>query len=272
MDRLTGSVILVTGASSGIGYDIAKTLAGFDCTVYGGARRVPAGEKFRGVFLDVTSEESVSQCVGQILRECGKIDILIHCAGNGIAGAMEDCTGSDALAQLDVNTVGALRVARAVLPQMRSRGSGVILNIGSIGGIFALPFQGLYSMSKAALRKMTDCLRLELAPYGVQACTIEPGDLKTGFTAARRYTAATAGSDYEPACRRAVAQMAHDEENGADPACVTKLVLRLLRRKKLPAAKAVGGVYCLFPILDRLLPTAAVEFILKKMYHVEVKK
>ena len=271
MDRLTGSVVLVTGASSGIGRDIAKTLAGLGCTVYGGARRAAAGEPFRSIFLDVTDEASVGQCVGQILSESGKIDILIQCAGNGVAGAMEDCAGSDALAQLDVNTVGALRVARAVLPQMRSRKTGVILNIGSIGGIFALPFQGLYSMSKAALRKMTGCLRLELAPYGVQACTIEPGDLKTGFTAARRYTAATVGSDYEAACRRAVAQMEKDEENGADPSCVTKLVLRLLRRKKLPAAKAVGGVYCLFLILNRLLPSAMVEFILKKMYHVEAK-
>ena len=269
IDRLNDHVYLVTGASSGIGLDIARTLAARGATVYGGARRPPAAEGgVRPVTLDVTSRDSVQAAVDRILQEAGKIDGLINCAGSGIAGALEDCTDEEILAQLEVNTVGPLRTARAVLPEMRRRGSGVIINIGSIGGDFALPYQGLYSMSKAALRKQTECLRLELRPYGVQAALIAPGDLRTGFTAARRMSAATAGSVHEAACRRAVAQMAKDEENGKDPSCVTAMVLKLLRRRRLPAVKAVGGIYRVFPLLNRLLPGGVVEFILSKMYHV----
>lgn len=269
MDRITGKVYLVTGASSGIGRDIACTLAQKGAIVYGGARRPIEAEsdgRLRGIYLDVTDSASAQKAAEQILREQGRIDGLINCAGNGIAGALENCSPEEALRQLDVNTVGPLRLSRAVLPAMRKAGSGVIINIGSIGGDFALPYQGLYSMSKAALRKETECLRLELRQFGIQACVIEPGDLKTGFTAARVMSKETSGSVYEPAAFRAVERMAHDEQNGADPHCVTKLVLRLLKRKNLPACKAVGGIYVVFPILNRLLPYALVEKILGMMY------
>lgn len=273
MDRITNCVYLVTGASSGIGRDIACTLAQQGAIVYGAARRRPAPYaagtgKFYPLEMDVTKDDSVSAGVAEILSAQDRIDGLINCAGSGIAGALEDCTGDETLRQLDVNTVGPLRTARAVLPGMRAKKSGVIINIGSIGGDYALPFQGLYSMSKAALRKGTECLRLELRQYGVQAAVIEPGDLKTGFTAARTLSAATTGSDYEAACRRAVDQMAKDEQAGKDPSCVTAMVLKLLRRKRLPACKAVGGIYRVFPFLNRILPYRAVEAILSAMYHV----
>lgn len=273
MDRITNHVYLVTGASSGIGRDVATTLARRGAIVYGGARRLPAPYdqgtgKFYPLELDVTQDSSVEKAVAEILAAQGHIDGLINCAGSGIAGALEDCSGEETLRQLDVNTVGPLRTARAVLPGMRAQKGGVIINIGSIGGDYALPFQGLYSMSKAALRKETECLRLELRAYGVQAAIIEPGDLKTGFTAARTLSAATAGSDYEAACRRAVDQMAKDEQTGKDPSCVTDMVLKLLSRKRLPACKAVGGIYRVFPFLNRILPYRAIEGILGAMYHV----
>lgn len=274
MDRITNCVYLVTGASSGIGRDIACTLARQGAIVYGAARRRPAPyAEGTGTFypleMDVTQDDSVAAGVAEILTAQGHIDGLINCAGSGIAGALEDCSGDEALGQLNVNTVGPLRTARAVLPGMRARNSGVIINIGSIGGDYALPFQGLYSMSKAALRKETECLRLELRHYGVQAAVIEPGDLKTGFTAARTLSAATAGSDYEAACHRAVDQMAKDEQTGKDPSCVTGMVLKLLRKKRLPACKAVGGIYRAFPFLNRILPYRAIEAILSAMYHVK---
>ena len=272
MERIAGRVALVTGASSGIGKDIARALAGRGALVYGGARRLPEpyqterGE-LRPIQLDVTQDSSVKACVERILQEAGRIDILVNCAGSGLAGAVEDCTGQEALEQLDVNAVGPLRVAREVLPGMRARGEGIILNIGSIGGEFALPFQSLYSMSKAALRKQTECLRMELRPYGIQAALIEPGDLKTGFTQARRMAAAAADSPYREACRRAVEQMARDEQTGKDPACVTRMALRLLERKRLPSVRAVGGIYRIFPFLGRILPNWAAEAIIAKMYH-----
>ena len=274
MDRLSGKVYLVTGASSGIGRITAKALAEGGAVVYGASRRVPEPLEisgigsFTGISMDTTDETSVNEGIAGIIEKEGSIYGVINCAGSGIAGALEDCSPEETISQFDVNCVGALRTARAAMPCMREKGGGVIINIGSIGGDFALPYQGLYSMSKAALRKETEVLRMEMKRFNIQLTCIEPGDLKTGFTAARRTSKETAGSVHEEGTKRAVDQMAHDEQNGREPSCVADLILKILKRKKLPACKAVGGIYVLFPLLGRLLPYALVEKIIGGMYHV----
>ena len=274
MDRLTGKVYLVTGASSGIGRVTARALAQAGAVVYGASRRLPepfepdGSGSFHPIIMDTTSDESVNAGIDTIISEQGTVYGIINCAGSGIAGALEDCSSGEVLSQFDVNTVGALRTARAAFPKMRENKEGVIINIGSIGGDFALPYQGLYSMSKAALRKQTEVLRMEMKRFGIQLCVIEPGDLKTGFTAARKTSKATEGSVHEAAAKRAVEQMAKDEQGGKDPVCVTDLIMKILKRKKLPACKAVGGIYVFFPILGRLLPYSLVETIIGSMYHV----
>lgn len=266
-----GNVALVTGASSGIGYETAHTLAKLGFTVYGGSRR--GGESIQydeGAInmlqMDVTDGESVRLAVDEILEQEGRIDILINCAGIGIAGAVEDCSGEEALRQMDVNYAGTLRCIRAVLPYMRARGNGLIVNIGSVGGIFSIPFQTLYSSSKYAVEALTEGLRTELRPWGVKAALVEPGDVKTGFTAARIYAEDCKNTVYGARFTQAIRQMEHDEQNGKTPEAVVKVILKTICSKNPPVRRTVGGMYKVLVFLKRLLPASLVEALLNMMY------
>ena len=268
-----GKTVIVTGASSGIGKCAAETLASLGFTVYGGSRRggpsKAIGEGMvKSLTLDVTSEDSVKAAVGEVLDSEGGIDILINCAGTGIAGAVEDCSGADALEQMDTNYAGVIRMAGAVLPAMRARKKGLIINIGSVGGIYSIPFQTLYSSSKAAVEALTEGLRIELKPWGVKAALVEPGDVKTGFTAARKYASGCKNSKsvYGEEFAHSIGQMEKDEQGGAGPETVVKVILQLIRMKNPPVRKVVGAQYKLFVFLKRIFPACLVEAILTGMY------
>ena len=258
-----GRTVLVTGASSGIGKSIALALASDGFTVYGTSRRDFELEGVKMIKADVRSTESVENAFSQI---DGDVSILINCAGTGLTGAVEDCTGEDALEQMNTNYAGALRTVRCALPAMRRNGRGLIINIGSVGGIYVCPFQSLYSSSKAALEKMTESLRIEAAPFGVKACTVCPGDLHTGFTANRLYTHASKNTDYGEAFSNSVARMERDETNGKPPVVVTKAVLRIIKTGRVPVRITVGADYKLLVFLKRLFPLCVVEKILTAMY------
>lgn len=266
-----GSVALITGASSGIGYETAHKLAKLGFTVYGGSRR--GGESIRydeGAInmlqLDVTEEESIKRAVDEILEKEGRIDILINCAGIGIAGAVEDCSGEEALRQMDVNYAGTLRMIRMVVPFMRARGNGLIINIGSVGGVFSIPFQTLYSSSKFAVEALTEGLRIELKPWGVKAALVEPGDVRTGFTAARIYAKDCKTTAYGARFTQSIKQMEHDELHGKAPDAVVKVILQTIRSKNPPVRRTVGGMYKVLVFLKRILPSRLVEALLDMMY------
>lgn len=267
-----GNVVFITGASSGIGKAAAQTLAKEGFYVYGASRRGGENKLFEsGGFInmlqmDVTSTESVESTIASVLAEQEHIDILINCAGIGISGAVEDCTGEDGLEQMNTNYAGILRTVRAVLPSMRERRNGLIINIGSVGGIFSIPFQTLYSSSKYAVEALTEGLRIELKPFSVRASLIEPGDVKTGFTSARRFTEASKNSAYGDEFRHAIAQMEHDEQNGADPSLIVKAILKTIRSKNPPVRRVPGLMYKVFVFLKRILPARTVEWILTLMY------
>lgn len=267
-----GHVVLITGASSGIGAKTASALSRLGFHVYGGSRRGGTrSEQENGGFLDmlvldVTDAASVQNAVDYVLAREDRIDILINCAGIGIAGAVEDCAGEDALRQMDTNYIGMIRMIRAVLPNMRQRRQGLIINIGSVGGIFSIPFQTLYSSSKVAVEALTEGLRIELKPFNVKATLVEPGDIKTGFTAARIFTQASSGSAYGAPFRHAIAQMEHDEQNGMDPGAIADAIIRLIQLKNPPVRRVVGLKYKLFVFLKRLLPAVTVEWLVTLMY------
>jgi NAD(P)-dependent dehydrogenase (short-subunit alcohol dehydrogenase family) len=267
-------VVLITGASSGIGRCCAEYLHGRGCRVYGTSRRAPeagdASAGYRMIGMDVTSDESVRRAVELILAREGRIDVVLNNAGDGIAGAVEDTSVEEAKQQFETNFFGALRVCRAVLPSMRGRGAGLIANVSSLGGLVGLPFQGLYSASKFALEGMTEALRMELRPHGVRVVLIEPGDFRTGFTAQRRQVrAAQAGSPYAERFARALARMERDEAGGADPLLVARLLERLIAARSPRPRYKVGGFAQTFVIgLRKVLPQKLVEYLLMSSYNI----
>jgi NAD(P)-dependent dehydrogenase (short-subunit alcohol dehydrogenase family) len=261
-------IVLVTGASSGIGRACAELLAARGYRVYGASRRPSEGPLVEPVAMDVTDDASVREAVARVIAREGRIDIVVNNAGFGIAGAIEDTSVEEAREQFDVNFFGVLRVCRAVLPVLRKQRASYIVNIGSIGGLIAIPYQGLYSASKFALEGLTESLRLEVRQFGVQVVLIEPGDHRTGFTNNRRRTAASEG---EPAYRarfdRAVERMAADERNGPAPDAVARLLLRIVRKARPRLRYTAGPVPQRAAIwLKRLMPYALVETLMEYYY------
>ena len=178
-------IALVTGGTSGIGLAAVNALHEAGVTVYETSRRDARLENAVHLPGDVTDEAAMARVVQEVLDREGRIDILVCCAGFGISGAVEYTELSAAKKQLDVNFFGVVNAVKAVLPQMRERGSGRIVIVSSVAGAIAIPFQTYYSVSKAALNAYVAALRSELRPYGVTATAVMPGDIATGFTDAR---------------------------------------------------------------------------------------
>jgi NAD(P)-dependent dehydrogenase (short-subunit alcohol dehydrogenase family) len=266
----TAKVILVTGASSGFGYAIAKALAAKGYRVFGTARtpRAGASDGFTTLTLDVTQDESVAACIAEVIRVAGRIDAVINNAGVGIAGAIEDTTATEAQAQFQTNFFGTHRVCRAVLPHLREQRAGVIINMSSLAGRISVPFQGFYSATKFAIEAYTEALRMEVRPFGISVSMIEPGDFATSFTANRRMTTASIPtSPYYESVVRAIAIMARDEQANLDLSPVIGAVETILecRRPALryPRANAVQRT---FNALRPFLPNAVAESLIRDSY------
>ncbi|MFD4506570.1 oxidoreductase, partial [Streptomyces sp. NPDC058457] len=175
---------LVTGASSGIGEATALKLQSLGYTVYAAARRTDRLQKLadrgiRPLAMDVTSDDSMQAGVARIVAETGRIDVLVNNAGYGSYGAIEDVPLSEGRYQFEVNVFGAMRLAQLALPHMRARKSGTIINVTSMGGKIHTPLGGWYHGTKFALEALSDCLRLETKPFGIDVVIIEPGGIAT---------------------------------------------------------------------------------------------
>ena len=219
-------VAVITGGSSGIGLHAARALRGRGLNVYELSRRAENAEPgVTHLQADVTDEAQVNAAVAEILRREGRIDILINNAGFGISGAIEFTPAQEARRQFDVNFFGMVNMNRAVLPIMRQQGGGRIVNMSSVAAPIAIPFQAYYSASKAAVRTYSLALASEVRPFGVEVCVIMPGDIATGFTAARRKSCD--GDDaYHGRIARSVAVMEHDEQTGMSAEYAGQFVAR----------------------------------------------
>ena len=267
--NLYGMNVFVTGASSGIGQACAIAFAKNGCAVTGVSRNTeekaesfPGGGSLTLRRLDVTDETAVREFI-EILPG---VDIAVLCAGMGVAGPAETTPSEMTRRQMEVNYFGTINAAQPCLTRMRGQGKGLLIVIGSIAGRVSIPMQSQYSASKYALEAFTDAVRMEMKKYGVRACIIEPGDTKTGFTAARVTQDDSSAEGYGSVLRKSVAKMASDEQNGRSPESVAKVALALAGRKDPPARVPVGMDYKALMLLLRVMPDRAKELILSKLY------
>lgn len=179
-------VILITGASSGMGKSAANFLHQQGHTVYGAARRInemkdleTKGMKI--ISLDLLNDESIQTCVNEILHQEGRIDVVINNAGYGSYGSVEDVSIEEAKRQFEVNIFGLARLTQLIIPSMRANRSGRFVNISSMGGKIYTPMGAWYHATKHALEGWSDCLRLELKPFGIDVVVVEPGGIKTDW-------------------------------------------------------------------------------------------
>ena len=264
-DPGSSPVVLVTGGTSGIGLAAANALRDRGFRVYTLSRHHADLGGLTSLTADVTDEAAVGKAVAAVLAESGRIDILVNCAGFGISGAVEFTELADAKKQFDVNFFGAVNVTKAVLPVMRKQGSGRIVNVSSVAAPVAIPFQAYYSAAKAALNAWTAALANEVRPYGITVTAVQPGDIRTGFTAAREKSAL--GDDlYGGRISRSVSKMEHDEQNGMDPAKAGAYLARQALKKSVPPVSTIGLSYKAVCALARILPASLFNRIVGTLY------
>jgi len=234
-------VILITGASSGMGKATALELIESGYTVYGAARRVEKMQDIvdkggHALHLDVTKPDEITSAVNQIINDQGRINVLINNAGYAVYGSIEDTTLEDARQQFEVNLFGAASLTRAVLPVMRERKSGKIINISSMGGKIYTPLGAWYHASKHALEAWSDCLRLEVKQFGIDVVIIEPGLITTDFGDVMiKPLLERSGQGPYSAIAQSVAETTRETyqpENSSSPSVVVDTILKAIRSKK----------------------------------------
>ncbi len=255
-------VAMVTGASSGIGEATVKKFLHEGYEVYAAARRLDrmaglADLGARLVSLDLTDDPSIVAAVERIQAEAGRVDVLVNNAGYGSYGAVEDVPLDEARRQFEVNLFGAARLIQLALPMMRHQKSGKIVNITSIGGKGWEPFGAWYHSTKFALEGLSDCLRVELRPFGIDVIVIEPGAIKTEWTgiATDSLIGRSGGTAYGPYARRHAAMFAKagDSSLPSPPEDVADIIFRSVAVRKPRTRYAAAGGARFFLFLNRIL-------------------
>ena len=264
--KKTNRVVVITGASSGIGSVVAKYFRDKGDIVYGLSRRAEDKDGITQISCDVTSKANVKNAIEKIIEREKRIDILINNAGCGISGSVENSELDDIKNMFDVNFFGAVNVTQAVLPYMRGNGGGKIINTSSVASVIPIPFQSFYSATKSSLDIFAKALRLEVKPFNIQVCNVLLGDTKSNFTSSRKKSVNDEGSVYQEVVKKSVAKMERDEQNGKDPITVAKAMYKLSLKKHLPPTKTVGVEYKLIVILEKILPAKFMLFVVSKLY------
>ncbi|MFI5182801.1 MAG: SDR family NAD(P)-dependent oxidoreductase [Vicinamibacteria bacterium] len=247
-------VVLVTGASSGIGAATASLLVDRGFLVFGGSRKPPAlPGPVRPLTMDVLDEASVRRAVGEVVTEAGPLDGLVCNAGFGVFGSIEETDLARVRAQFETNVFGTLNAIRAVLPAMRGRRQGRIVIVGSLAGRAPIPFQAHYSASKAALEALALALRIEVRPFGICVSLIEPGDIRTGFNEATDW-GPRAESPYAGRLRSCEAVIRESLPKAPGPEIVARAIHRALTDRRPRVRYTVGPDSRLVPLGRRLLP------------------
>ena len=273
-------VILVTGASSGIGYDAAQTLAQQGHRVYAAARRVERMESLKTVgvqviSMDVTDEASMQKGVESVIQAEGRIDVLINNAGYGYFGAIENVPMEEARKQLEVNVFGLARLTQLVLPYMRKQRSGRIINTSSIAGKMVFYMGGWYNVTKYSVEALSDALRMEMKPFGIDVVMIEPGAIKTdwGVIAARHLMESSVGTAYEQIGTQWAKNMDWFYKTNwlSSPKVVTKAICRAVNSRRPKARYCRGRISITGRVFHALLPARWWDAIMRLGGRIKVK-
>ncbi len=258
-------IAVVTGGNSGIGRCTSFALYSSGCKVYDISRRNIPAENIIHIKADVTDENEVRNAIEQIISIDGKIDILINCAGYGISGAIEFTTDENAKKQFDVNFFGTVNVCKAVIPFMRKNSGGRIVNISSVAAAAHIPFQAFYSASKAAIESYTCSLANELKPFNISVTALQPGDICTEFTQARKKS--FEGDDiYNNRISKSVSAMENDEQKGMKPEFAGKYIASIALKKSVKPVYAIGISYKILSTLCKIFPCRFRNWIVGLLY------
>jgi NAD(P)-dependent dehydrogenase (short-subunit alcohol dehydrogenase family) len=262
-------VILITGASTGIGKAIGEFLHHKGYTVYGTSRNPQnvTNSVFPLIALDVRDLSSIRHAIAEVIRISGRIDVVINNAGVGIIGPIEEIPTAEIRNNFETNLFGPIEVIKAVLPQMREQKSGLIINITSIAGYMGLPFRSIYSASKGALELVAEALRMEVKPFGIEITNVAPGEFATNIAAGRYHVPNSPASAYRQTYERTLNLINEQVGCGDDPLKMAHAIYKIINTTKPNGHYKVGPFMSRFSIvLKRLLPDKVYERMLMNHY------
>ncbi|MEE9434679.1 MAG: oxidoreductase [Sphingorhabdus sp.] len=261
-------IILITGASAGIGLVTALKLLGEGHTVFGGARRVDAMKPIvdaggTAFALDVTDDASMRAAVDTVIAKEGRIDVLVNNAGYGLYGAVEDIPMEAARAQMEVNIFGLARMTQLALPHMRSQKSGTIINLSSVGGTIYLPMGAWYHGAKHMVEGFSDALRIEVAPHGIDVAIICPGGIRTEFNDVMTKNILKYSGEGPYSAMAKVLARGASSDRGSDPQVIAKDISHAVNARRPKTRYRSGQMSVSLQKLRRLLPDRWFDGIVK---------
>ncbi len=265
--RADGSkkTVIIVGASSGIGYETALRLIGRGFTVVNISRTPCSMQRVKNYAADVTVGDTLEKAVAEAVKAAGGLYALVYSAGFSMAAPIEYADEKDYRYLFDVNYFGALRALKCAVPHLKKRG-GRIVFVSSMGGTFPVAFDSFYSSSKAAVDMLAKAAAIELEPYHIHVCSVQPGGTSTGFTFKRKIYADEENREYAAKLKRATAALANMEQGGLSAGEVAKQVVEVLCEKHPPLSVRCGGMSKFYAAAKRVLPDRATQFINKKAY------
>ena len=262
-------VVLITGGSSGIGKSVGEYLQNKGFKVYGTSRNPNnyPNSKFPIVALDVTKQDTISNCIAEVLTLETRIDVLINNAGAGITGPLEEIPDEEIKRNFETNFFGPINVIKAVLPSMRRHNAGLIINVTSIAGYMGLPFRGVYSASKGALEIVTEAFRMELKDFNISMSNVAPGDFATNIAAGRYHAPVQEDSPYKDKYGSSLQLMDAHVDEGDDPKQMAEAIYKIINTSNPKIHYKVGAFMQKFSIvLKIILPDKVYEKLLMNHY------
>ena len=268
-------VALVTGSSSGIGFETALALARENYFTYASMRNTGKAEKIQEIAkkekldlkvieLDIDKEDSIKSAVKNIQEQKGTIDVLVNNAGYGLFGCIEDITMDELKAQFQTNFFGVVSLIQEIAPIMRKQGSGIIVNVSSVAGRIGFPGTPAYISSKFALEGLSECMRYELSPFGIKTIIIEPGVIQTNFFSSMKVADGKPGSPYKEITEKVMNGVKMMAEMGTHPIEVAKTIMKAIRTSEPLPRYAVGSDASMFLEAKKMKTDLEFENYIKK--------